>query len=405
MKDSIVILAGGGPAPGINTVISTVAKTFLKDGYRVLGLHDGYKNLFRPEKEVDEIDFIWADEIQKQGGSALRMSRYKPKNEEFNPDFFVQNNIKLLVTIGGDDTASTANRISKYLRDNNVPIQNIHVPKTIDNDLPLPDGNPTFGYYSAKDAAVHLVQTVYEDARTSGNWFVLSAMGREAGHLAFGMTSACHCPMVIIPEMFNKAEVTLDAIVNLMVSSIVKRKLLGVNYGVIIISEGVFHFMTDEEIEKSGVAFTYDEHGHPELGNVSKAHIFNLLLQQRLKLLGLNVKSRPVEIGYGIRCVQPNGYDLTYCSLLGYGVKKLFLQGVTGAMVTTNPKGEIIPLYLKDVEDENGKIKPRLVNLNGPKAELIFNEGLQYLKPEDYEAAKHYLPEPEQYDFKKILKW
>ena len=405
MKDSIVILAGGGPAPGINTVISTVAKTFLKDGYRVLGLHDGYKNLFRKEKEVEELDFMWADDIQKQGGSALRMSRYKPKNEEFNTDFFVENNIKLLVTIGGDDTASTANRISKFLRDNNVPIQNIHVPKTIDNDLPLPDGNPTFGYYSAKDAAVHLVQTVYEDARTSGNWFVLSAMGREAGHLAFGMTSACHCPMVIIPEMFNKTEVTLEAIINLMVSSIVKRKLLGVDYGVVIISEGVFHFMTDEEIEKSGVAFTYDEHGHPELGNVSKAHIFNLLLQQRLKLLGISVKSRPVEIGYGIRCVQPNGYDLTYCSLLGYGVKKLFKQGVTGAMVTTNPKGEIIPLYLKDVEDENGKIQPRLVNLNGPKAELIFNEGLQYLTPADYEVAKKYLPEPEKYDFKRILKW
>ena len=405
MKDSIVILAGGGPAPGINTVISTVAKTFLKDGYRVLGLHDGYKNLFKKEKEVEELDFMWADDIQKQGGSALRMSRYKPKNEEFNPDFFVENNIKLLVTIGGDDTASTANRISKYLRDNNVPIQNIHVPKTIDNDLPLPDGNPTFGYYSAKDAAVHLVQTVYEDARTSGNWFVLSAMGREAGHLAFGMTSACHCPMVVIPEMFNKAQVTFDAIINLMVSSIVKRKLLGVDYGVVIISEGVFHFMTDEEIEKSGVAFTYDEHGHPELGNVSKAHIFNLLLQQRLKLLGISVKSRPVEIGYGIRCVQPNGYDLTYCSLLGYGVKKLFRQGVTGAMVTTNPKGEIIPLYLKDVEDENGKIKPRLVNLEGPKAELIFNEGLQYIAPADYEAARKYLPNPEEYDFKKILNW
>ena len=405
MKDSIVILAGGGPAPGINTVISTVAKTFLKDGYRVLGLHDGYKNLFKKEKELEEIDFMWADDIQKQGGSALRMSRYKPKNEEFNADFFVENNIKLLVTIGGDDTASTANRISKYLRENNVHIQNIHVPKTIDNDLPLPDGNPTFGYYSAKDAAVRLVQTVYEDARTSGNWFVLSAMGREAGHLAFGMTSACHCPMVVIPEMFNKADVTFDSIINLMVSSIVKRKLLGVDYGVIIISEGVFHFMTDEEIEKSGVAFTYDEHGHPELGNVSKAHIFNLLLQQRLKLLGLSVKSRPVEIGYGIRCVQPNGYDLTYCSLLGYGVKMLFNKGVTGAMVTTNPKGEIIPLFLKDVEDENGKIKPRLVNLNGPKAELIFNEGLQYLTPADYEAAKKYLPNPEEYDFKKILNW
>jgi len=405
MKESIVILAGGGPAPGINTVISTVAKTFLKDGYRVLGLNEGYKNLFKPNPDVVEMDFLYADAILKQGGSALKMSRYKPKNEEFNTEFFVKNNIKLLVTIGGDDTASTANRISKFLASSGFPIQNIHVPKTIDNDLPLPEGSPTFGYYSAKDAGVHLVQTIYEDARTSGNWFVVSAMGREAGHLAFGMTSACHCPMVVIPEMFNKAPVTFDAIIKLVVSSIVKRKLLGVNYGVVIISEGVFHFMSDEEIEKSGVAFTYDEHGHPELGNVSKAHIFNLLLQQRLKALGLNVKSRPVEIGYGIRCVEPNGYDLTYCSLLGYGVKKLFDKGVSGAMVTANPKGEIEPLYLKDVEDENGKIKPRLVNLNGPKAELIFNDGLQYLSPADYEAAKAFLPNPEDYDFKKILKW
>ena len=405
MKESIVILAGGGPAPGINTVISTVAKTFLKDGYRVLGLNEGYKNLFKPNPDVVEMDFLYADAILKQGGSALKMSRYKPKNEEFNTEFFIKNNIKLLVTIGGDDTASTANRISKFLASSGFPIQNIHVPKTIDNDLPLPEGSPTFGYYSAKDAAVHLVQTIYEDARTSGNWCVVSAMGREAGHLAFGMTSACHCPMVVIPEMFNNAEVTFDAIIKLVVSSIVKRKLLGVNYGVVIISEGVFHFMSDEEIEKSGVAFTYDEHGHPELGNVSKAHIFNLLLQQRLKTLGINVKSRPVEIGYGIRCVEPNGYDLTYCSLLGYGVKKLFDKGVSGAMVTTNPKGEIMPLYLKDVEDENGKIKPRLVNLNGPKAELIFNEGLQYISPADYEAAKAYLPNPEDYDFKKILKW
>ena len=405
MKESIVILAGGGPAPGINTVISTVAKTFLKDGYRVLGLNEGYKNLFKPDPDVIEMDFLYADAILKQGGSALKMSRYKPKNEEFNTEFFVKNNITLLVTIGGDDTASTANRISKFLANSGFPIQNIHVPKTIDNDLPLPEGSPTFGYYSAKDAGVHLVQTIYEDARTSGNWFVVSAMGREAGHLAFGMTSACHCPMVVIPEMFNNAQVTFDSIIKMVVSSIVKRKLLGVNYGVAIISEGVFHFMSDEEIEKSGVAFTYDEHGHPELGNVSKAHIFNLLLQQRLKALGLNVKSRPVEIGYGIRCVEPNGYDLTYCSLLGYGVKKLFDKGVSGAMVTANPKGEIEPLYLKDVEDENGKIKPRLVNLSGPKAELIFNEGLQYIGPADYEAAKAYLPNPEDYDFKKILKW
>lgn len=405
MVSSIVILTGGGPAPGINTVISTVAKTFLKNNYRVIGLHEGYKNLFKPDPKTVDIDFFYADQIQKMGGSALRMSRYKPKDEEFNTDFFIKNNVKLLVTIGGDDTASTASRISKFLAANNVEIQNIHVPKTIDNDLPLPEGEPTFGYYSAKEAGVRISQTVYEDARTSGNWFVVSAMGREAGHLAFGIGAACHYPMIIIPEMFYNVEITFDRILRLMISAIIKRKMIGVNYGVAVISEGVFHFMSDEEIHNSGVNLTYDEHGHPELGNVSKAHIFNMLLQLHLKLLGLSVKSRPVEIGYEIRCVDPGAFDLLYCSILGYGVKKLFDDGVTGAMVTADPKGEVSPLYLKDVEDENGKVKPRFVNMNGEKARLIFNNCLQYITPEDYEAAKKYIPHPEEYDFKKILKW
>ena len=69
----------------------------------------------------------------------------------------------------------------------------------------------------------------------------------------------------------------------MIISSIIKRKILGISYGVAIISEGVFHFMTDEEIESTDINFTYDDHGHPELGNVSKAHIFNLLLQRKLK--------------------------------------------------------------------------------------------------------------------------
>ncbi len=405
MVPSVVILAGGGPAPGINTVISTVAKAFLSDNYRVIGLHEGYKNLFKANPKIVDIDFLYADQIMKMGGSALQMSRYKPKNEEFNVDFFVKNNVKLLVTIGGDDTASTANRISKFLTSNNIEVRNIHVPKTIDNDLPLPEGSPTFGYYSAKEAGVKISQTVYEDARTSGNWFVVSAMGREAGHLAFGMGAACHYPMIIIPEMFNKTEVTFDRILRLIISAMIKRKMIGVNYGVAIVSEGVFHFMSNDEIHNSGVNFSYDEHGHPELGNVSKAHIFNMLLQQRLRQIGLSIKSRPVEIGYEIRCVDPCAFDLLYCSILGFGVKKLFDQGVTGAMVTADPIGEVKPLFLKDVEDENGKVKPRFVNMNGEKAKLIFNHCLQYITPNDYEAAKKFVPNPEDYDFLKILNW
>lgn len=405
MKGSIVILAGGGPAPGINSVISSVSKIFIKDNYRVIGLHEGYKTLFSSNPSVIDIDFGMADKIHNQGGSILNMSRYKPKDAEFNTDFFTRNDVKLLVTIGGDDTASTANRITKFLTSRNIFLQNIHVPKTIDNDLPLPDGISTFGYQSAKQEGVRLASTVYEDARTSGNWFVVSAMGREAGHLAFGIGASCHYPMIIIPEMFNHVEVTFDRILKLIVSSMVKRKLLGINYGVVIISEGVFHFMTDDEIIKSGIQFSYDDHGHPELGNVSKAHIFNLLLQEKLKELKINIKSRPVELGYELRCVQPIAFDMLYCALLGMGVKRLFDEGLTGCMVVSGPNGDIFPLFLKDVEDENGKVKPRLVNMKSQKTTMVFKDGIQYLGEKDIEGAREYLHDPENYLMENILKW
>ncbi len=405
MKDAIAILAGGGPAPGINTVIGTIAKVFLQSGYRVIGLHEGYKSLFSENPKMEDIDFEQADKIHKMGGSALQMSRHKPKDEDFNTEFFIKNNVRLLVTIGGDDTASTANRISKYLSENDVKMQNIHVPKTIDNDLPLPEGSPTFGYESAKQEGVRIAQTVYEDARTSGNWFVVSAMGREAGHLAFGIGAACHYPMIIIPEMFNKTPITIRKIVLLIISAMIKRKLLGISYGAVMVSEGVFHFMSDAEIESTGINFTYDEHGHPELGNVSKAHIFNILVQRELKRLGVKIKSRPVELGYELRCVPPDGFDLVYCALLGMGVKKLFDQGATGCMVTSDQKGDIKPLYLKDVEDKDGKVSPRLVNINSEKAQMVYSFNHQYIMEEDYKEASALLENPAEFDFYKILNW
>jgi ATP-dependent phosphofructokinase / diphosphate-dependent phosphofructokinase len=405
MKGNILILAGGGPAPGINTVISSVAKVFLRDGYKVIGLHDGYKYLFTENASTIDIDFEMADLFFSLGGSVVRMSRYKPSDLEFKPDFFIKNNIKLLVTIGGDDTASTANRISKFLVERKIPIQNIHVPKTIDNDLPLPEGQPTFGYQSAKQEGVRIGRTIYEDARTSANWFVVSAMGREAGHLAFGIGAACHYPMIIIPEMFNKTKVSLEKITRLIISSIVKRRILGIPYGCAIVSEGVFHFMSDEDIESSGIQFTYDDHGHPELGTVSKAHIYNMLLQIRLKQLGINLKSRPVEMGYELRCIAPTAYDLMYCSFLGIGVKTLFDKGITGCVVTSDPSGDIHPLFLKDVEDANGKVKTRMVMMDSQKARMVFDDSLHYLCPEDIEAASKYLKEPQEYVFKNILNW
>ncbi len=410
MKEAIAILTGGGPAPGMNTVVGSVAKTFLQKGYTVIGLNGGYSGLFNPNPNTVEISFPMADDIFNRGGSFLQMSRFKPTDNDFennfNLDFFIKNNIKLLVTVGGDDTASTANRIAKFLEAKQYPIANIHVPKTIDNDLPLPAGTPTFGYESAKNSGAVIARAVYVDARTSGNWFVVAAMGRSAGHLAFGIGEACHYPMIVIPEMFNKTEITVEKIVNLVVSSIIKRKITGMDYGAAMISEGVFHELSDEEIKKSGVSFSYDDHGHPELGKVSKAHIFNEMLEKKLKEIGVKVKSRPVEIGYEVRCQTPAAFDLTYCSELGMGVYKLFADGKTGCMVFVDSEGNVSPLYLKDLQDATtGKIPPRLVDINSDKVKAVIDNILSYVTEADYEAAKAYVPNPEAYDFNKILNW
>lgn len=237
----------------------------------------------------------------------------------------------------------------------------------------------------------------------TGLWFRPSAA--KGGHLAFGIGSACHYPMIIIPEMFNKTRITFDKIIRLIISSILKRKIGGVEYGVAIISEGVFHFLTNTEIESTGINFTFDEHGHPELGNVSKAHIFNMLLQRKLKEIGLDAKSRPVEIGYEIRCSRPIAFDLMYCGLLGMGVKRLFDQGVTAAMVMVDNLGDVSPLYLKDVQGKDGKVKPRLLNMDSQKVRTVYDHGLQYIGEEDYDEAAKFVENPESFDFRKILEW
>jgi 6-phosphofructokinase 1 len=189
-----------------------------------------------------------------------------------------------------------------------------------------------------------------------------------------------------------------------MVSTIVKRHIQGIHYGVIIISEGVFHALSESELKNSGIKFTYDAHGHPELGNVSKANFFNVLLQEKLQELKLDIKSRPNDVGYELRCCRPIGFDLTLCTLLGIGVQKLYHEGKSGCIVSADAEGNIAPIYLSDHEDENGKVKPRLVNMNSEIAKLCFRN-LEYITPDDYNLASVMLDQPEAYDFHRILNW
>ena len=181
---------------------------------------------------------------------------------------------------------------------------------------------------------------------------------------------------------------------------------MGITYGGVIVSEGIFYELSSEDLKATGVTFSYDEHGHPELGKISKAVLFNDLLEKEFKNLGVKVKSRPVEIGYDVRCQDPVAYDLTYCTELAMGVYQLFSEGKTGCMVYVDAYGNVSPLYLADLQDpKTGKIPPRVVDINSGTAQNYYKYIAHYITPEDYEAAREYVDNPELYDFAKILGW
>ena len=121
--------------------------------------------------------------------------------------------------------------------------------------------------------------------------------------------------------------------------------------------------------------------------------------------LGLKIKTRPAELGYDIRCQDPIAYDLGYCTELAMGVYDLYSQGETGCMVYVDPAGKSLPLYLKDLQNEEGKIPPRRVDINSGISQNYYKYICHYITPELYAAASKYVAKPEEYDFHKILNW
>ena len=128
-----------------------------------------------------------------------------------------------------------------------------------------------------------------------------------------------------------------------MVSSIVKRRIVSMDYGAAVISEGVFHELSEAELSSCGIHFTYGRARSSRTGQSVESLFLQHALDQRLAELKLNVQTRPVELGYEIRGQTPVAYDLTYCSELGIGVYKLFSEGKTGCMVYVDGCGNVEP--------------------------------------------------------------
>lgn len=367
-KNVIAIVCGGGPAPGINSVISAVTLEGNRQGWEVLGIYDGFSHLAKGEKKYKKLAYDDVSRIHLTGGCILQMSRFNPTKDEADlkrvVDTLTELGVTHLVTIGGDDTAFSATKVSEYAKTCGRTINVVHVPKTIDNDLPLPEGVPTFGFETARAMGTMEIENLMEDARTTNNrWYLTIAMGRTAGHLALGMGRSAGAMITIIPEEFKKPQVHLQEIVDLLVGSVVKRYLSGRNYGVAVIAEGVMEKIVAEDFSLLGEA-CFDEHGHIRYAELDFGEILKMAILSELKKIGIKISVVDKEIGYELRCAPPISYDIDYARSLGYEAVQFLLAGGTGAMITIQGN-RALPLYFPEINDpKTGKTKVRFVNID-----------------------------------------
>ncbi len=365
-KKTVAIVCGGGPAPGINAVIAAVTLRARNVGFDVIGIYDGFSHLAKREKKYIKLTQDEVSRISIMGGSILHMSRYNPTKSADDLKNVVETltelGVNYLVTIGGDDTAFSAAAVSSYAKEHGGAINVVHVPKTIDDDLPLPEGVPTFGFETAREMGAREATNLVEDARTSRNrWYFAVAMGRTAGHLALGIGSAAGADVTVIPEEFGAQKISLQRVVDIITGSIMKSYFNGKDHGVAVIAEGVIEKIEQTDLEKLGNV-ELDEHGHIRYSELDFGNILKKSVSRELKKYGKKITIVSKDIGYELRCSSPISYDIEYARSLGCEAVNFLAAGKSGAMISIqNESSE--PMYFDDIKDpKTGKTKVRRVN-------------------------------------------
>jgi 6-phosphofructokinase 1 len=380
---ALALVVGGGPAPGINGVIAAATIEARNRNIPVLGILDGFRWLQRGDQDhVRPLHIGDVSRIHFRGGSILRTSRENPTKKPELLANVVQAldalGVKWLVTIGGDDTAFTASRVAAT---GGGRFHVVHVPKTIDNDLPLPGDVPTFGYETARHYGVSIVERMMADAQTTNRWYLLVSMGRKAGHLALGIGKAASATLTLIPEEFETGSLRLETIADVIEGSIIRRRAAGQEHGVAIVAEGLAEQLDPAAL--TGVSdIERDEHGHVRLAEVPLGSTLKRMLKDRFKARGIDVQMVEKDIGYELRCADPIPFDAEYTRDLGYGAVRFVLEGGTEAMITRQ-RGEIVPVPFTELMDPvTGRTRVRYVDLQSESYQVALKYMIR-LQPGD----------------------
>jgi 6-phosphofructokinase len=362
------ILVGGGPAPGINSVISAATIRGQLEGVDVLGIRDGFQWIM--QGNIDHVVPLGIDEVSRihfRGGSHLGISRANPTTNPQQLENCVLSllrlDVSMLITIGGDDTAFSAMQVEQQSEGR---IHVVHVPKTIDNDLDLPPHVDTFGFQTARHNGVEIVKNLMVDAKTTSRWYFVVAMGRKAGHLALGIGKAAGATLTLIPEEFAGRKIRVKTIVDTLVGAVIKRLSYGRRDGVAVIAEGLVLDIDPEDLAQIDNV-ERDAHGHIRLDEVNIGEILKVEVQKRLRTLGIKTTISAKNIGYELRCADPIPFDMEYTRDLGYCAAKYLMAGGNAVMISLQG-GQFVPVpFSRMIDARTGRTKVRLVDIHSTR--------------------------------------
>jgi len=364
----IGILVGGGPAPGINSVIAAATIRGRLEHVDVVGIRDGFEWIM--QGNLDHVMPLTIENVSRihfRGGSFLGISRANPTT---SPELLERTVLSLLrldvthlITIGGDDTAYSAMRLEEHSAGR---IRVAHVPKTIDNDLDLPPNVNTFGFQTARHVGCDIVKNLMVDAHTTSRWYFVISMGRKAGHLALGIGKAAGCTLTLIPEEFTTKPIRLGTLVDTLVGAIIKRLSYGRRDGVAVIAEGVVLGLDPADLEEVRGA-EKDDHGNVRIDEVNIGEILKRTVQARLQEFGIKSTIVAKNIGYELRCTDPIPVDMEYTRDLGYCATKYLLDGGNAAMISMQGD-QFVPIPFRELLDpETNRARVRMVDVHSTR--------------------------------------
>lgn len=386
-KEIVGIIVGGGPAPGINGVISAATIEAINEGKTVIGIRGGFKALFEGHAECAvPLTIENVSMIHTLGGSILRTSRddHGSAKEKFKTlmSSLKRLGIKYLITIGGEGTLYMANWIEREARG---LISVAHVPKTIDNDIPLPGSNYTFGYQTARHWGVEIVRNIIQDAKTTGRWYFITTMGRHAGHLALGMGKAAGATITLISEEFEE-KLSFRKAADILTGSIIKRLSMNRDYGVAVLAEGMAEKFDPEELARLD-HIERDETGRVRLSEIQLGRVLKNFVRETLESMGISVTIVDKNIGYELRAADPIPFDVEYTRDLGYGVVRYLMRGGSGSMIIFD-NGHLRPVpFVEMIDYATGRVKIRTVDINSE----TYRVGRKYmirLEKEDFSGPR-----------------